>query len=129
MLRFVNGKPLGDILTEILNDPNKQTVCVLEMPSLLREPEQLLPEVNLIDPVVASLDDKKIVQHSPHKSYHQWKLQPHHCLETSFRHFPEIHPSFLSKLFEDELDNTANLQPWSKHHGTVMKIKRENAPR
>ena len=22
-----------------------------------------------------------------------------------------------------------NLQPWSKHHGTVMKIKRENAPR
>ena len=55
MLRFVSSKPLGDISTEILNGP--QTVRVLETLSPVREPEQPLPEVNLVDPVVASLED------------------------------------------------------------------------
>ena len=34
----------------------------------MREPEQPLPEVDLVYPVVASLDDEEIVQHSPHQS-------------------------------------------------------------
>ena len=103
MLRFVNGKPLGDISTEILNGQQEQTVRVLETPSPVREPEQPLPEVvTLVDPVVASLDDEEPVQHSPHQS-------PPPVEASTSSPLPDIRPSFLSELFEDDLDNTANL--------------------
>ena len=45
-------------------------------------------------------------------------------------------PQFADELCGEEktdiaefVVNRGSLQPWSKHHGTVMKIKRENAPR
>ena len=106
MLRFVHGKPLGDISTEILNGPQEH---VLETPSPVREPEQPLPEVNLVDPVVATLDDEEFVQHSPHQSPSPVEASTSSPTRNQFSPLPEIRPSFLSELFEDELDNTANL--------------------
>ena len=110
MLRFVNGKPLGDISTEILNGQQEQTVRVLETPSPVREPEQPLPEVvTLVDPVVASLDDEEPVQHSPHQSPPPVEASTSSPPRNQFSPLPDIRPSFLSELFEDDLDNTANL--------------------
>ena len=107
MLRFVSSKPLSDISTEILNGPQEQTIRVLETPLAVREPEQPLPEVNLVDPVVASLDDEKLTQPSPHQ------LPPPASTSSlprkQFSMLPKIRPSFLSELFEDNLDNTGNL--------------------
>ena len=106
MLQFVSSKPLTDISTQILNGPQEHTVpMVLETPWPVREPEQPIPEVNLVDPVVASLDDEELVQHSPHQSPPPVEASP----RNQFSPLPEIHPSFLSELFEDDLDNTANL--------------------
>ena len=109
MLRFVNGKPLGDISTEILNRPNEQTVRVLETLSPVREPEQPLPEINLVDPVVASRDDEEIIQHSPYQSPPPVEASTPSPPRNQFSPLKEIRPSFLSELFEDDLDNTANL--------------------
>ena len=107
MLRFVSSKPLGDISTEILNGP--QTVRVLETPSPVGEPEQPLPEVNLVDPVVASLEDEELVQHSPHQSSLPVEASTSSPPRNQFSPLPEIRRSFLSELFEDDLDNTAFL--------------------
>ena len=78
---------------------------VLEMPSPVREPEQPIPEVNLVDPVVASLDDEELVQHSPHQSLPPVEASP----RNQFSLLCKIRHSFLSELFEDDLDNAANL--------------------
>ena len=105
MLQFVSSKPLTDISTQILNGPQEQTVHVLETLSLVQEPEQPLPEVNLVDPVVASLDDEELVQHSPHQSLPPVEASP----RNQFSLLCKIRHSFLSELFEDDLDNAANL--------------------
>ena len=111
MLRFVDGKPLGDISSEILNGPQEQNVRILETPSPVREREPPLPEVNLLGPVVASLDDEELAQHSPNQSLPPVETSGTSPSRNQFSPLPEIRGSFLSELFEDDVhvDNTANV--------------------